>query len=132
MELVDPRLGTDYNVQEVMVVINLALLCTTISPTERPAMSAVVSMLEGRTISQAFVVEQSVSKIEVGPQKMVKQVESVNESRVDEMSILQTDSFTNVVDLYPVTSISEYLKKRDNHGEEFVILERLVCFVSYH
>ncbi|KVI10548.1 Concanavalin A-like lectin/glucanase, subgroup [Cynara cardunculus var. scolymus] len=92
MELVDPRLGSDYDVQEATVVINLALLCTTISPTDRPAMSAVVSMLEGRTVARAFDVEQSVATTEVDREKMMKQLECMNESRIEEMSIARTDS----------------------------------------
>ncbi|KAJ9560738.1 hypothetical protein OSB04_005898 [Centaurea solstitialis] len=69
MELVDPRLGTDYDVQEMMVVTNLALLCTTISPTDRPAMSAVVSMLEGRIVPQEVAVEQNVLMTRVDHEK---------------------------------------------------------------
>ncbi|PKI32723.1 hypothetical protein CRG98_046897 [Punica granatum] len=50
MELVDPRLGSQFNVEEVMVMIEVALLCTDVTPTTRPAMSSVVSMLEGKTV----------------------------------------------------------------------------------
>lgn len=47
MELVDERLGSEFNEEEVMVMINVALQCVSASPTVRPAMSSVVSMLEG-------------------------------------------------------------------------------------
>ncbi|KAM1561833.1 hypothetical protein EV1_004743 [Malus domestica] len=50
MELVDPMLGSEFNEQEAMRMIKVALLCTNRSPTLRPTMSAVVSMLEGRAI----------------------------------------------------------------------------------
>lgn len=52
MELVDPDLGTDYSAEEAMVMLNVALLCTNASPTLRPMMSQVVSMLEGETAVQ--------------------------------------------------------------------------------
>ncbi|XP_028791799.1 probable LRR receptor-like serine/threonine-protein kinase At1g07650 [Neltuma alba] len=49
LELVDPDLGSDYSTEEAMVMLNVALLCTNASPTLRPKMSQVVSMLEGQT-----------------------------------------------------------------------------------
>ncbi|TKY57249.1 LRR receptor serine/threonine-protein kinase [Spatholobus suberectus] len=49
LELVDPDLGSEYSTEEAMVVLNVALLCTNASPTLRPTMSQVVSMLEGWT-----------------------------------------------------------------------------------
>jgi len=48
MELVDPRLGKDFKKEEVILMINVALLCTNSCPSLRPSMSSVVSMLEGR------------------------------------------------------------------------------------
>ncbi|GMY37755.1 probable LRR receptor-like serine/threonine-protein kinase At1g07650 isoform X1 [Fagus crenata] len=49
MELVDPKLGSEFNKEEAIRMIKVALLCTNPSPALRPKMSAVVSMLEGRT-----------------------------------------------------------------------------------
>ena len=48
-ELVDPSLGSDYPEKEALQMLNLALLCTSPSPTLRPTMSGVVSVLEGET-----------------------------------------------------------------------------------
>ena len=48
MGLVDPRLGLDFHKEEIMVMINIALLCTNVSPAVRPAMPSVVNMLEGK------------------------------------------------------------------------------------
>ncbi|KAG4947022.1 hypothetical protein JHK87_043029 [Glycine soja] len=45
----------DFNIKEAMVMINVALLCTKVSPALRPTMSSVVSMHEGRTIIQEVV-----------------------------------------------------------------------------
>ncbi|KAL9260171.1 putative LRR receptor-like serine/threonine-protein kinase [Drosera capensis] len=47
MDLVDPRLSSDYNKEEALRMIKIALLCTDPSPALRPSMSAVVSMLQG-------------------------------------------------------------------------------------
>ncbi|XVE63314.1 hypothetical protein DITRI_Ditri07aG0010000 [Diplodiscus trichospermus] len=46
LELVDPRLGSDYNKEEVTAMINVAPLCTKANAAARPAMSSVVSMLD--------------------------------------------------------------------------------------
>ena len=50
MELVDPELGSEFNKEEVLRMIKVALLCTNPSPALRPTMTAVVSMLEGQTV----------------------------------------------------------------------------------
>ncbi|KAI9114726.1 hypothetical protein K1719_014424 [Acacia pycnantha] len=55
LELVDPDLGSEYSTEEAMVMLNVALLCTNASPTLRPKMSQVVSMLEGQTDVQDFL-----------------------------------------------------------------------------
>ncbi|XP_017250272.1 probable leucine-rich repeat receptor-like serine/threonine-protein kinase At3g14840 isoform X1 [Daucus carota subsp. sativus] len=47
MELVDPQLCSNYNKEEAMRMIRVALLCTNSSPALRPTMSSVVSMLKG-------------------------------------------------------------------------------------
>lgn len=49
LELVDPSLGSSYSSEEAMRMLELALLCTNPSPTLRPSMSSVVSMLEGKS-----------------------------------------------------------------------------------
>ncbi|XP_023525948.1 probable LRR receptor-like serine/threonine-protein kinase At1g53430 isoform X2 [Cucurbita pepo subsp. pepo] len=48
LKLVDPNLGSEYSKEEVMRMLHIALLCTNLSPTLRPSMSSVVSMLEGK------------------------------------------------------------------------------------
>ncbi|KAK3025478.1 hypothetical protein RJ639_041559 [Escallonia herrerae] len=58
LELVDPRLGSNYNEKEAMRMLNLALLCTNPSPTLRPSMSSVVSMLQGKIPVQAPLVKR--------------------------------------------------------------------------
>ncbi|RID62412.1 hypothetical protein BRARA_E01488 [Brassica rapa] len=48
LELVDMDLGTNFSKKEAKRMLNIALLCTNPSPTLRPPMSSVVSMLEGK------------------------------------------------------------------------------------
>ncbi|KAL8090907.1 putative LRR receptor-like serine/threonine-protein kinase At1g07650 isoform X3 [Apium graveolens] len=57
LELVDPRLGSDYNKEEAMRMIQVALLCTTPTPALRPIMSSVLSMLQGDIPIQDLNVE---------------------------------------------------------------------------
>ncbi|GMP66077.1 hypothetical protein CsSME_00026587 [Camellia sinensis var. sinensis] len=57
MELVDPRLKSDFNKEQVMVMLNVALLCTNAIATIRPTMSSVVSMLEGKAEVQSFSID---------------------------------------------------------------------------
>lgn len=48
MELVDQRLGCNYNIEEAEKMVKVALLCTNAAASERPTMSEVVNMLEGK------------------------------------------------------------------------------------
>uniref|UniRef100_A0A5B6ZU26 non-specific serine/threonine protein kinase n=1 Tax=Davidia involucrata TaxID=16924 RepID=A0A5B6ZU26_DAVIN len=59
LELVDPVLGTNYPEEEAMRMLNLSLLCTNPSPSLRPSMSSVVSMLEGKSPIQAPIIKRS-------------------------------------------------------------------------
>ncbi|PIA33881.1 hypothetical protein AQUCO_03900022v1 [Aquilegia coerulea] len=58
LELVDPSLGTNYSQTEALRMLNVGLLCTNSSSILRPAMSAVVSMLEGNLPVQAPLVRR--------------------------------------------------------------------------
>ncbi|MQM11206.1 hypothetical protein Taro_044110, partial [Colocasia esculenta] len=49
IELVDPNMSLDYPEDEALRLLNVALLCTNSSPTQRPTMSIVVNMLTGET-----------------------------------------------------------------------------------
>ncbi|KAM3222363.1 putative LRR receptor-like serine/threonine-protein kinase [Capsicum annuum] len=61
LELVDPDLGSDYSSEEAIVLLNVALLCTNASPTLRPTMSQVVSMLQGQILVQDVLSEPGMS-----------------------------------------------------------------------
>lgn len=58
LDLVDPSLGSSYSKKEASRMLNLALLCANPSPTLRPSMSSVVSMLEGKIPVQAPIVKR--------------------------------------------------------------------------
>lgn len=52
--IVDQNLSKDYKIEEVEMMIQVALLCTQVSPEERPAMSEVVRMLEGEGLAERW------------------------------------------------------------------------------
>ncbi|XP_074319266.1 putative LRR receptor-like serine/threonine-protein kinase At1g53440 [Silene latifolia] len=58
LELVDPSLGQSYSKEEALTLLNLALLCTNPSPSLRPRMSSVVSMIDGKIPVQAPIVKR--------------------------------------------------------------------------
>ncbi|KAI8567156.1 hypothetical protein RHMOL_Rhmol02G0098400 [Rhododendron molle] len=60
MDLVDPKLGSDFNEEEAMRMTKVALVCTNPSPALRPTMSAVVSMLEGKLGIEELVNDPSI------------------------------------------------------------------------
>ncbi|GAB4849311.1 hypothetical protein Ancab_004112 [Ancistrocladus abbreviatus] len=59
LELMDPDLGLNYSEDEALRLLNLALLCTNLSPTLRPTMSLVVSMIEGKSPVHAPIVKRT-------------------------------------------------------------------------
>nr|GMD87824.1 probable leucine-rich repeat receptor-like serine/threonine-protein kinase At3g14840 [Ipomoea batatas] len=58
MELIDPRLGSDFDKEQALRMAKVALLCTNPSPVLRPSMSAVVRMLEGHDDVHAYKSDQ--------------------------------------------------------------------------
>jgi hypothetical protein len=60
MEIVDPKLQSEFNKEEAERMIKAALLCTNASPSLRPAMSEVASMLEGQTSIQEVTSDPSI------------------------------------------------------------------------
>ncbi|KAJ6852854.1 putative LRR receptor-like serine/threonine-protein kinase isoform X2 [Iris pallida] len=62
LELVDPKLESSYSKEEALQMLNLVLLCTNPSPSVRPLMSTVVSMLEGKIAVHLPSLNPSASK----------------------------------------------------------------------
>ncbi|KAK2989553.1 hypothetical protein RJ640_001836, partial [Escallonia rubra] len=60
MELMDPKLGSNFNQKEAMRVVKIALLCTNPSPALRPTMSAVLGMLKGHISVQEANIDPSI------------------------------------------------------------------------
>ncbi|KAI7755588.1 hypothetical protein M8C21_029294 [Ambrosia artemisiifolia] len=58
--IVDRNLNKRYNMEEVEMMIKVALLCTQGSPEDRPAMSEVVRMLEGEGLAERWEEWQNV------------------------------------------------------------------------
>ncbi|KAG5090301.1 hypothetical protein JHK82_049079 [Glycine max] len=52
--IVDCNLNKNYNIEDVEVIVQIALLCTQASPEDRPAMSEVVRMLEGEGLAERW------------------------------------------------------------------------------
>jgi len=119
MELIDGRLGLDFNKKEVITMINVALLCTNATASLRPTMSSVVSMLEGRSVVQELISESSETldekKLEVMRQHY-QEIEENNLSESNNQSLSVDDTLAtssiSATDLYPVNMNSSYWEKR--------------------
>ena len=120
LDLIDPRLGSKFNKEDMIITINVALLCCNGSAALRPAMSAVVSMLEGRPPVQELVLDPSASSNEIN--EMRKHFESNYEVTMgDESTHPRTTmsiegactSSTSVHDLYPINPNSNYWENRE-------------------
>ncbi|KAJ0046488.1 hypothetical protein Pint_04825 [Pistacia integerrima] len=120
MDLIDPRLGSDFDKEEVMVMINVALLCTNASSAIRPTMSSVVSMLEGKAVVPDSIPDSSISIDETKFEAMRnyyqggrEQSNNGNQSCSMSADGLWTGSSTSAADLYPLPLDSEYLITRN-------------------
>ncbi|GFQ06094.1 probable leucine-rich repeat receptor-like serine/threonine-protein kinase at3g14840 [Phtheirospermum japonicum] len=115
IELVDPRLGSNFNEEEAMTAIHLGLVCTNAVAAERPNMSAVVSILEGKAGLQEFVSDTNFSTGKI--KKSPKEMETTNDDGPGQsvsMDVPWTaSSAASTADLYPITLDSEYWEKRD-------------------
>ncbi|XP_038898249.1 probable leucine-rich repeat receptor-like serine/threonine-protein kinase At3g14840 [Benincasa hispida] len=118
LELVDPRLGSDFNKIEAMTMINIALQCTNVIAADRPAMSSVVSMLEGKVAVKEVVSDPSVSKQDVNAmwsQIYRQKGQATSESQTQSLTMdgPWTGSSTTASDLYPINMDSKYLENRN-------------------
>ncbi|KAM1278739.1 hypothetical protein ACFX2J_030721 [Malus domestica] len=113
LDLVDPRLGSNFNKKEMMVTINVALLCSSVTSAVRPTMSSVVSMLEGRVAVQELVSDPNPSSNEIDAMRNHFQSYlegSAGESQIQTESIeeARTISYASGHDLYPISPDSNY------------------------
>ncbi|XXG90303.1 hypothetical protein AAC387_Pa12g2107 [Persea americana] len=116
LELVDPKLGSEFNKEEAIGMINIALLCTSTSSPLRPTMSSVVSMLEGRTVVQSHISEPNLSTNYWSIKSMRsrhQQVHGQEQSQSIPMDWPLTASSTSASDLYPIIMDSDCWNHRE-------------------
>nr|XP_027064129.1 probable leucine-rich repeat receptor-like serine/threonine-protein kinase At3g14840 isoform X3 [Coffea arabica] len=112
MELVDSRLGPDVNENEIMLTIEIALLCTSISPAVRPSMSTVVSMLEGRVEDQKSILDGSAwsaSVKEISDEQYLLSTFDESQPQSTSSDLPFTASSTSASDLYPISLETGFL-----------------------
>uniref|UniRef100_A0A9I9DZK6 non-specific serine/threonine protein kinase n=1 Tax=Cucumis melo TaxID=3656 RepID=A0A9I9DZK6_CUCME len=108
LELVDPRLGSNFNEGEALRMIKIALHCTNVSPAARPNMSSVVSMLEGRQEIEDVVSNPSVTKEarNAAWTRLLQDDEQSNNANQKHglfANVSTTGSSTSGSDLYPIS-----------------------------
>lgn len=134
LDLVDPRLGSEFNKEEMITTINVALLCSHVSSAVRPAMSSVVRMLEGKVSVHEVVTDPNASSNERnamrkhfqsnfeetnGDRENQRQTMSIEGSwtatstSVHDLYSVHPDSSTSAHDLYSVYPDSNYWKNRN-------------------
>ncbi|CAL5390973.1 unnamed protein product [Camellia sinensis] len=115
LELVDPKLGPDFVEKEVIVMINVAFLCTNVTPTVRPTMSLVVSMLEGRAVFEELVSNSTVFSHKMTLKGMMADLQHSHEIDMNDNLIEMplTASSSSVADLYPLNLNSDYWANRE-------------------
>lgn len=119
MELVDPRLDLNFVAEEVITTINVALLCTRAVAAERPCMSSVVSILEGKTRVEEIASNLNIPMDVIKPKKMgteedkVEKLNDIQEQSIS-MDVPWTASTAATTDLYPVPLDSDYWEKRES------------------
>ncbi|KAF2305355.1 hypothetical protein GH714_004200 [Hevea brasiliensis] len=110
MEIVDPRLESEFNMEEAERMLKVALLCTNASATIRPTMSAALRMLEGQTSIKEVASDPSIyaDGMRFKPIKDHYQQTSHDGSSTSHAPIFSSDntgigsSTTSTHDLYPV------------------------------
>ncbi|KAL2331300.1 hypothetical protein Fmac_018881 [Flemingia macrophylla] len=117
MHLVDERLK-DFKKDEVMVMINVALLCTQVSPLHRPTMASVVCMLEGKASVQDVVPDTSQvldgNKLEaIQRYYHMREKNKTYDTQEESISMGETSAFMSDADLYSINMDSSYQEKSD-------------------
>ncbi|KZV45825.1 putative leucine-rich repeat receptor-like serine/threonine-protein kinase [Dorcoceras hygrometricum] len=118
MELVDPRLESSFNKKEVITTINVAFHCTNSVAAERPTMSAVVSILEGRNGLREFVSDSSTfwmnraSRKDTNGSSNDVPMTKIEHSQSISMDVPWTNSSTSNSDLYPLTLDTDHWESR--------------------
>ncbi|PWA57922.1 putative leucine-rich repeat receptor-like serine/threonine-protein kinase [Artemisia annua] len=100
LELVDARLGSDFNKKEAVRIMKIALLCTNQSSALRPTMSQVVNMLEGRTKIIEPSMISSKYDAELGVQELREKLEKMHSNDSEETESLLKASSSSLHNLF--------------------------------
>ncbi|KAG6642339.1 hypothetical protein CIPAW_09G135900 [Carya illinoinensis] len=125
MELVDQKLGSEFNKVEAERMMKVAFLCTNASPSLRPTMSEAVNMLEGTTVIPEVIPEASTYSKDLRfkavrdhhSQMQSQSMEGSQDHRSTSVGSLHGSSYASAHDLYEITDES-YLRfkaMRDNY-----------------
>ncbi|KAL3646231.1 hypothetical protein CASFOL_011411 [Castilleja foliolosa] len=109
LDLVDPCLGSDYSKDEALKMLNISILCANPSPTLRPLMSSVVSMLEGNAKVQAPLVNRGA----MSEDARFKAFEVISQDSQTRVSLMSQDSREN----WPWVDSSVSLSSKDESRE---------------
>ena len=114
MDLVDPRLGMEFDKEEVLLMINVALECTSNCPAASPTMSKVVCKLEGKPIVEV-ISDDSETMDEIDLEDMRNNHEDKNETPTKTVLShgTQSSNSKSFSSLYPVSQDSFYRQKTD-------------------
>ncbi|KAJ0986280.1 hypothetical protein J5N97_004636 [Dioscorea zingiberensis] len=100
LELVDQRLGPYYSEDEALQMLNLALTCTNPSPTLRPTMSTVVSILDGNNPNSVACMMRAASSFH--------DRQSASLSTNEPLSFLQSRQLENTMNSSKTKLLSDY------------------------
>ncbi|CAI9279064.1 unnamed protein product [Lactuca saligna] len=107
IDLVDPRLGSEFNKKEAVGMLKITLLCTNQSRGLRPTMYEVVTMLEGHTKIKDPNVDVIMYEEELRFQELGKTFEEMQSHDSEQTEISNKPTSSNSNDLYPDSQISE-------------------------
>ena len=131
MELVDEKLGSEFNKEEAERMIKAAVLCTNGSPSLRPKMSQVVSMLEGITPIPDVIPEagnynedlrfKAIREYHKQTKPQVLEISKVQDNPTSDSQAWAQSTSASAHDLYDI-NMESYLRSRStmhqNEGTE--------------
>nr|XP_028956125.1 probable LRR receptor-like serine/threonine-protein kinase At1g53440 isoform X2 [Malus domestica] len=101
MNLVDPKLSAEFNNEEMLATINVALHCCNSTSKLRPTMSAVVNMLEGKAAVEEFVLDPNPSTSDNMDPTLKKLFQFCLRGGAGSVEGPSNDSFAALDDIHP-------------------------------
>ncbi|XP_008225246.1 PREDICTED: probable LRR receptor-like serine/threonine-protein kinase RFK1 isoform X1 [Prunus mume] len=102
LELVDEKLGSEFDQKEAEIMVKVALICTNASASLRPSMSEVVSMLEGQTLVPDVIPEPSTYREDL----RFKAMRDLHRQRQDHSLSISRTQHSTTVNTFESTSTS--------------------------